>query len=105
MPETIDTTTTIRCPMCERDVEVTADRKFAEHDAAPPCRSLCGWSNQPLVGPGTSMGCDGCYCTLAVDGRETWPTVAEAVAAAHSAGWTGDAHWSLCAECTAARKG
>ena len=96
---------TIRCPMCERDgIEITAERTIATHDSAPPCRVVCVASGMSLDPAGTKMGCDGCYCTLFVGERDTWPTVEEAVAAAHGAGWTGDAHWSLCDECTATRK-
>lgn len=93
----------ITCPDCGQHVAINA--VIEAHDGAPPCRMVCGASGMSLDPVGTKMGCDGCYCTLFVGERDTWPTVEEAVAAAHGAGWTGDAHWSLCAECSAARKG
>jgi len=98
MPETNELT--IRCPMCEQVVAVTKERTIATHDGAPPCRAVCGFSGASIDGPGTKMGCDRCYCTLFVGERDTWPTVEQAVAAAHAAGWTGDARFSLCAECS-----
>jgi hypothetical protein len=104
MPETIETT--ILCPVCRCDgIEITADRTVAAHRLAPSRRALCGASGVSIDPAGVKMGCDGCYRTLFVGERDTWPTVEDAVAAALDAGWTGDAHWSLCGECAAARKG
>lgn len=103
MPETIEHT--ILCPACRRDgIAVTAARTIATHDSSPPCRMVCGASGMSLD-PAFKIGCDGCYRTLFVGERDAWPTVEEAVAAALDAGWTGDARWSLCGECAAARKG
>lgn len=92
---------TIRCPICDQDVAVTADWTIAKHNSVPG-HDVCAFSDFSFDPPGTKMGCDGCYCTLNVDGRDTWPTVEEAVAAAHAAGWTGDASVSFCAECSKA---
>jgi hypothetical protein len=50
---------------------------------------------------GVSMGCDFCYQTLYIGDVSEWPTTEEAVAAAHSAGWTGNAWHCLCAACAA----
>lgn len=91
----------VRCPMCEQEVEVSADGKLSVHDRAPPTRALCGFSGIDLNGPGTSMRCDECLCVLLVGDRDTWRTVEEAVAASHKAGWTGDDAYSLCEKCTA----
>lgn len=51
--------------------------------------------------PQIKTACDGCFVTLSVDGRNTWPSTEEALAAAHGAGWTGDASRCLCNECSA----
>lgn len=51
--------------------------------------------------PQIKTACDSCFVTLSVDGRTTWPSTEEALAAAHGAGWTGDASHCLCNECSA----
>jgi len=113
--------TNIDCPDCGRRIELNQSGIIPYHDNGSPivcagsgrqvsaastqpsctwCRAVCGFSGASIDGPGTKMGCDRCYCTLFVGERDTWPTVEQAVAAAHAAGWTGDARFSLCAECS-----
>lgn len=43
--------------------------------------------------------CDRCDQTLNVGGRISWPSIEEAVAAALTAGWVGNATWTFCHEC------